>query len=85
MTMDPHLKLFRELFQERRGAQTKRFAFLRIRSEVACRESAVWVVGETDGSYWIEVDQRIRLAGHCRFLDPGQTMLVPKISIRLAY
>ena len=42
------------------------------------------VVAETPKRYRIRAEQETRLAGRCRYLRPGETVLVPKDAVRLS-
>ena len=46
-------------------------------------EQPIVVVGETPKKYRIRADQRTRLAGRSRWLEPGQTTLVPRTAVRI--
>jgi hypothetical protein len=41
------------------------------------------IVGETPKRYRIQAIERMALAGRNRWLDPGQTALVPKYAVRI--
>lgn len=47
------------------------------------REHPCEIVGETPQRYRIQVRQRTPLAGPNRWLQPGETALVPKHAVRL--
>jgi len=46
-------------------------------------ETRVRVIGETLTRFRIQAIERTRLAGRSRYLEPGDTLLVPKYAIRL--
>lgn len=47
-------------------------------------EQPVTVVGETPKRYRIKANARTKLAGRSRWLEIGETVLVPKTAIRFA-
>jgi hypothetical protein len=49
-----------------------------------CIWQPVKVVGETPKRYRIEATEKTKLAGRCRWIEVGQTALVPKGAIRKA-
>ncbi|MGA7325447.1 MAG: hypothetical protein WBX25_13395 [Rhodomicrobium sp.] len=46
-------------------------------------ETRVRVIGETLTRFRIQAIERTRVAGRTRYLEPGETVLVPKYAIRL--
>lgn len=46
-------------------------------------ETRVRVIAETLTRFRIQAIERTRLAGRSRYLEPGDTVLVPKYAIRL--
>ena len=46
-------------------------------------ETPVEIVGETPKRYRIRASQRTKLAGRNRWLESGETVLVPKSAVRL--
>ena len=46
-------------------------------------ETPVFIIGETAKRYRIRAIQRTKLAGRNRWLDSGETALVPKSAVRL--
>ena len=46
-------------------------------------ETPIWIIGETPKRYRIRASQRTKLAGRNRWLESGETALVPKSAVRL--
>ena len=63
----------------------KKAAFLRFGQGAAMRgEAAVWIVGDAGDRYKIQSDTRVCIDGRSTYLDPGQTLYVPKSSVVMA-
>ena len=60
-----------------------RSAILVLEGYAGRREHPCEIVGETAQRYRIQVRQRTPLAGANRWLQPGETALVPKHAVRL--
>ena len=62
----------------------KKAAFLRYGQGVMRGEVSIWVVGEDGDRYKIQTDSRISIDGRSTYLEPGQTLYVPKSSVVMA-
>ena len=56
----------------------KKAAFLRFGQGAMRGEVAILIVGEDGDRYKIQTDTRICIDGRSTYLDPGQTLYVPK-------
>lgn len=61
--------------------KTMKRAFLHLDGWEGRTKQPVFVIGETKARYRIGCDQTTRLAGRCRKIEPGETVLVPKYAI----
>lgn len=57
-------------------------AVLCLNSYAGRTETPVEIVGETQKRYRIRASKRVKLAGRNRWLEIGQTALVPKTAVR---
>ena len=62
---------------------TERAAFLCFDGWAGARRTPIIIVGETPKRYRIRVEARTKLAGRNRWIEPGETKLVPKSAVRL--
>jgi hypothetical protein len=60
----------------------KRFGILCMEGWEGRTENRVEIIDETPKRYRIRADRRIKLAGRCRWLEPGDDVLVPKTAVR---
>ncbi len=62
----------------------KKAAFLRFSQGAMRGKVAIWIVGDDGDRYKIQTDTRICIDGRNSYLDPEQTLYVPKWSVVLA-
>lgn len=58
-------------------------AYLCLNSWAGYHEEPVFIVGETPARYRIAVDKRTKIAGRDRWLELGDTALVPKRAVKV--
>lgn len=59
-----------------------RIGYLQLDGWAGRRDHKVEVVGETPHKYRIRAIERTKLAGRQRWINPGETALVPKYAVR---
>ncbi|MBV8357448.1 MAG: hypothetical protein JO189_05865 [Deltaproteobacteria bacterium] len=56
---------------------------IRINSWAGYFEQSAEIVGETSTKWRVRSNQTIRLGGRNRWLEPGETVLVPKSAVKI--
>ncbi len=82
--LDTTDELLAKLKAVRISHSMKKAAFLRFSQGAMHGEVFVWVVGTDGDRYKIQTDTRICIDGRSTYLDPGQTLYIPKSSVWLA-